>query len=89
MQQLYCGTTVVAAWCWSDCEEIPLAQGQRSPSKTVVAGVVAVQHWRDFEVPSHVQGQRRNPRKMIGGVKLHLESNPIAMRDDQRAQTKP
>ena len=25
----------------------------------------------------HVQGQRRSPSKMVGGVKSHLESNPI------------
>ena len=37
----------------------------------------------------HVQGQRRSPRKMVEGGKLHLESNPIASRDAQRAQTKP
>ena len=28
-------------------------------------------------------------RKMVGGVKLHLESNPIPTRDAWRAQTKP
>ena len=37
----------------------------------------------------YVQGQRRSPSKMVGGVKLHLESNPIPTRDAQRAQTKP
>ena len=26
---------------------------------------------------------------MVGGVKLHLESNPIPTRDAQRAQTNP
>ena len=26
---------------------------------------------------------------IVGGVKLHLESNPIPTRDAQRAQTKP
>ena len=35
------------------------------------------------------QGQRRSPSKMIEGVKLHLESNPIPIRDAQWAQTKP
>ena len=35
----------------------------------------------------HVQGQRRSPSKMVGGVKLHLESNPIPSRDARRAQT--
>ena len=38
------------------------------------------------EIP-HVQGQRRSPSKMVGGVKSHLESNPIPTRDTQRAQT--
>ena len=33
------------------------------------------------------QGQRRSPRKMVGGAKSYLESNPIATRDAQRAQT--
>ena len=37
------------------------------------------------EIP-HVQGQR-NPSKTIGGVKSHLESNPIPAREAQRAQT--
>ena len=36
-----------------------------------------------------VQGQRRSPNKMVGGVKLHLESNPKPTRDSWRAQTKP
>ena len=36
----------------------------------------------------HFQGQRRSPSKMVGGVKLHLEPNPIPTRDAQRAQTK-
>ena len=80
------GTGVAAAWYWSDCEEISLVQGQRSPSKNIVAGEVAVQHCRDFEAPFHIQGQRRNPRKMVGGAKLHLESNPIPSRDAQGAQ---
>ena len=34
----------------------------------------------------HIQGQRRNPSKMVGGVKLHLESNPLPTRYAQRAQ---
>ena len=37
----------------------------------------------------HVQGQRGNPSKMVGGVKSHLESNPIPARDAWRTQTKP
>ena len=35
----------------------------------------------------HVQGQRRSPSKMVGGVKSHLESNPLPARDAQRVQT--
>ena len=34
----------------------------------------------------HVQGQR-SPRKIVGRAKLHLESNPISIRDSLRAQT--
>ena len=37
----------------------------------------------------HIQGQRKSPSKMVGGVKSHLESNPIPARDAWRAQTKP
>ena len=36
----------------------------------------------------HVQGQRRSCNKMVGGVKLHLESNPIPAREAQKAQKK-
>ena len=35
----------------------------------------------------YVQGQKRCHSRMVGGVKLHLESNPIPTRDIQRAQT--
>ena len=35
----------------------------------------------------YIQGQRRNLSKITGGVKTHLESNPTATRDAQRAQT--
>ena len=35
------GAGAVAVQCWSDCEEIPHIQGQRSPSKMVGAEVVA------------------------------------------------
>ena len=52
----------------------------------VGAGVVAAWRWSDFEEIPHVQGQRRRPRKMVGGVKSHLESNPIPARDAQRSQ---
>ena len=37
----------------------------------------------------HTQRQRRSPSKMVGGVKSHLDSNPIPTGDTQRAQTKP
>ena len=37
----------------------------------------------------HVQGQRRSPNKIVGGVKFHLESNPIPASDTWRAQRKP
>ena len=46
---------------------------------------VGPQHKRIF----HVQGQRRSPNKTVGGVKSHLESNPIPARNAWRAQTKP
>ena len=36
----------------------------------------------------HVQEQRRSPNKMVGGAKSCLESNPIPVRDAERAQTK-
>ena len=35
----------------------------------------------------HVQEQRRIPSKSVGGVKFHLDSNPLSTRDAQRAQT--
>ena len=35
----------------------------------------------------HGQGHRRSPSKIVGGVKSHLESNPLPTRDTQRAQT--
>ena len=59
----------MAAWHWSNFEEITHDQGQRSPSKMVGAGVVAVWCWGDFEEICHVQGQRRSPSKMVGGGK--------------------
>ena len=37
----------------------------------------------------HVQGLRRSLSKTIGGVKSHLESNPISVRDTWRAEAKP
>ena len=74
----------MAAQHWN---EIPHVQGQRSASKMVGAGRVAVQCWSDFKKIPHVQGQRRSPNKMVGGAKSHLESNPIPTRDAQMAQT--
>ena len=38
---------------------------------------------------TQAQGQRRSPSKTVGGVKSHLESNIISIRDAHRAQTKP
>ena len=49
------------------------------------AGAAAVWYWNSYEEILHVQGQR-SPSKMVGGVKLHLESNPIPARDAQRTQ---
>ena len=86
----FLGMVLIIASCtmsyWSSYEDIPHNQGQRSPSKMVGAGVVAAWRWSDFEEIPHVQGQRRRPRKMVGGVKSHLESNPIPARDAQRSQ---
>ena len=64
-------------------------QRQRSPTKIKIvgAGATAVWCWSDFEEIPHVQGQRRSPSKTVGGVKSHLESNPIPATDAQRAQT--
>ena len=42
--------------------------------------------WSDFEEIAHVQEQRSSS-KMVGWAKLHLESNPIPIRDAERAQT--
>ena len=72
--------------CWSDFEEIPHIQAQRSPSKMVGAGAAASRCWSDFEEILHIQVQRRIPRKMVGGAKSHLESNAIPSRDTQGAQ---
>ena len=71
----------VAVWCWSNFEEIPHFQEQRSPIKMVGAGAVAAWHWSDFEEIPQVHGQRISPSKMVGGAKLHLELNPIPARD--------
>ena len=49
--------------------------------------MAAVQRWSNFEKIPYIQMQRRSPSKMVGGVKSHLESNPIPARDTQRTQT--
>ena len=41
---------------WSNCEEIPHVQRQRSPSDRVGAGVVDTQSWSGCEEISHVEG---------------------------------
>ena len=56
---------MVAAWHWSNCEELPYIQRQRSPSNMVGAGVVPGWHWSNCEEIPHVQGQR-SPSKMAG-----------------------
>ena len=56
----------MAAQRWS---EIPHIQGQRSTSKMVGTGRVAVRCWSDFEEIPHVQGEKRSPSKMVGGVR--------------------
>ena len=71
----------------SGSEEIPHIQGQRSPSKMVGAGVAAAQHSSDSEEIPHFQELRRSPSKTVGRAKSRLESNPIAARDAERAQT--
>ena len=49
-------------------------------------------HWQENvashqkKIP-HVKGHRRSPSTMAGGVKLHLESNPIPAKDAWRNQT--
>ena len=71
----------------SGSEEIHHIQGQRSPSKMVGAGVAAAQHSSDSEEIPHFQELRRSPSKTVGRAKSRLESNPIAARDAERAQT--
>ena len=34
-----------------------------------------------------MSGEKEKPSKMVGGVKSHLESNPIPAREAQSAQT--
>ena len=80
-------TTVTAAQHWRGSKEITYIQGQRSPSQTLGAEVVAARCWSDCEEITCVPEQRRSPSKMVGGVKSCLESNPIPARNAQRAQT--
>ena len=79
----------VAAWHRSDSEEIPHIQGQRSSSKLVGTGAVAVavRCLSDCEEIPLIQEQRTSPSYIVGGTKLHLESNPTPTRNTQRAQT--
>ena len=60
---------------------------QRSPSKTIGAGAVAVQRSSSCEEIPQGKGQRRSPSKTVGGAKSHLESYPIPARNAQGAQT--
>ena len=60
---------------------------QRSPSKTVGAGAVAVLRSSSCEEIPQGKGQRRSPSKTVGGAKSHLESYPIPARNAQGAQT--
>ena len=62
----------------------------RTPKLQLTAEVpLTGEGWIPPKKYTHVQRQRRSLSKMIGGGKLHLESNPIHIRDIQRAQTKP
>ena len=45
--------------------------------------------WDPTKKDSHHPKARENPYKTVGGVKLHLKSNPIPARDAWKAQTKP
>ena len=63
-----------------------------SPTRTLKLQLIAEQPltgecWIQPKKITQVQGQRRSPSKKVGGVKSHLESNPIPARDTWRAQT--
>ena len=77
----------MAALCWSGRDRVPCIQGQRNPSKTEGARMVAAWCSSSCEKIPQIQGQRRCPSKRVGGANSHLESNPIPARDAQRAQT--
>ena len=76
-----------AKLCWSGRDRVPRIQGQRNLSKTEGAGMAAVWCSSSCEKIPQLQGQRRCPSKRVGGANSHLESNPIPVRDAQRAQT--
>ena len=76
-----------AALHWSVHEEIHCVQHQRNPGEMVGAGVAAAWCWSSCEETPRVQRQRTSPSKMVGGANSHLESNPISVREAQRAET--
>ena len=82
------GTGMVAAWCWSDCEEIPLVQGQRSPSKTVVAGVVAVQHCRFWGAIPHPRAKEK-PQKDGRRAEIAFRIKPRTQQRCSEGSNKP
>ena len=53
---------------------------------TNFGGEAAAQIWSSCKEIPYVQGQK-SPSKTVGGVKSHLESNPIPTRNAKRAQT--
>ena len=64
-----------------------------SPTRTLKLQLIAEQPltgecWIQPKKIPQVQGQRRSPSKKVGGVKSHLESNPIPARDTRRAEAK-
>ena len=60
----------------------------RTPELQLAAEQLSTEEcWIPPKKIPHVQGQRRSPSKTVGGVKSHLESNPIPSRNAQRAQT--
>ena len=69
------GANVVSKGAYLEAVKWPQTSGI---SKCVIQNYVVPEQWlRGAEARS----------KMVGGVKLHLESNPIPARDAQRAQT--
>ena len=45
--------------------------------------------WTSYSLSFGDSDSGHNTSKMVGGVKQHLETNPIPARDAQRVQTKP